>query len=98
MFEDIIAQLESMGVDFEEMPEQNSLSVNVSQMDKAQLIEVLNMVYSMGMTVGQLDESVMMIGNPTPVESEPDLEPVAEEETEEDAAQMAALDEAMSGM
>jgi hypothetical protein len=29
---------------------------------------------------------------------EPELEPVAEEDTETDADQMAALDEAMSGM
>lgn len=98
MFEDIIAQLESMGVDFEEMPEQNSLSVNVSQMDKAQLIEVLNMVYSMGMSVSALNESSMSItSGQTTSPEETVIEPIEEEATDEDA-QTAALDEALAGM
>jgi hypothetical protein len=65
-------------------------------MDKMQLIEVLNMVTSMGMTVTQLDESTMTVSGgtasmePTPTAEE---EPAAEED-----AQQAALDEAIAGM
>jgi|LakMenE18May11ns_1017448.scaffolds.fasta_scaffold9852386_3 hypothetical protein len=96
MFEEIISQLQSMDISYEEMPEQNGLSINVEQMDKMQMIEILNMVNSMGMTVSALDETSMMVmANAAP---QPEIEPVAEEGTEEDAAQMAALDEAMSGM
>lgn len=96
MFEEIISALQGMEVGYEEMPEQNGLSINVEEMDKMQMIEVLNMVNSMGMTVTALDEVTMMVtANAAP---QPEIEPVAEEDTEEDAAQMAALDEAMSGM
>lgn len=99
MFEEIISALQEMNIGYEEMPEQGMLSIEVGQMDKMQLIEVLNMVNSMGMTVSQLDESTMMVAAGTPaVEPEPELTPVAEENTEEDTAQMAALDEALSGM
>jgi hypothetical protein len=96
MFEEIISALEGMGISFEEMPDQGMLSVQVGEMDKMQLIEVLNMITSMGMTVTQLDESVMNVSSGAA--PEPELEPVAEEDTETDADQMAALDEAMSGM
>jgi hypothetical protein len=96
MFEEIISALEGMGISFEEMPDQGMLSVQVGEMDKMQLIEVLNMITSMGMTVTQLDESVMNVSSGAA--PEPELEPVAEEDTEADADQMAALDEAMSGM
>jgi hypothetical protein len=98
MFEEIITALQGMNIGFEEMPEQGMLSVEVGQMDKMQLIEVLNMVYSMGMTVSALNESSMSIssGQPTTPE-EPVISPVEEETTDEDA-QNAALDEALAGM
>ncbi len=92
MFEEVITALQGMDIGFEEMPDQGMLSVEVGQMDKMQLIEVLNMVNSMGMTVTELTDTTMMISSGAAPE------PVAEENTEEDAAQMAALDEAMSGM
>jgi hypothetical protein len=99
MFEEIISALEGMDVGFEEMPDQGMLSIQVDQLDKMQLIEVLNMVNSMGMTVTQLDETVMMISaGAAPAVEEPMLEATPEENTQEDADQMAALDEAMSGM
>jgi hypothetical protein len=96
MFEEIISALEGMGVGFEEMPEQGMLSVEVGDMDKMQLIELLNMVNSMGMEVTQLDETAMTISSGAAMPEEPVLEPVEEEDTDED--QMAALDEAISGM
>jgi hypothetical protein len=94
MFEEVITALEGMDVGFEEMPDQGMLSVEVGQMDKMQLIEVLNMVNSMGMTVSELTDTTMMISSGMAAEPQP----VAEENTADDAAQMAALDEAMSGM
>jgi hypothetical protein len=96
MFEEIISQLQTMNVDFEEMPDQGMLSVQVDQMDKMQLIEVLNMVNSMGMTVTELTESTMTVSAGAMQAPEP--QPVQEENTQDDAAQMAALDEAISGM
>ena len=96
MFEEIISALQGMDIGYEEMPEQGMLSVEVGQMDKMQLIEVLNMVNSMGMTVTELTDTTMVVSaGMTP---EPTVEPVAEEDTAEDADQMAALDEAISGM
>ena len=94
MFEEIINALQGMDVGFEEMPEQGMLSVEVGQMDKMQLIEVLNMVNSMGMTVTELTDTSMMISSG----ATPEAAPVQEENTQEDAAQQAALDEALSGM
>lgn len=96
MFEEIISALQGMDIGYEEMPDQGMLSVEVGQMDKMQLIEVLNMVNSMGMTVTELtDTSMVVSAGATPT---PEPQPVEEEGTEEDAAQMAALDEAISGM
>jgi hypothetical protein len=96
MFEEIISALEGMGISFEEMPDQGMLSIQVGEMDKMQLIEVLNMVNSMGMTVTELTETNMTL---TSGEAAlPEIEPVEEEETEEDVDQMAALDEAIAGM
>jgi hypothetical protein len=96
MFEEIISALQGMNIGFEEMEDQGMLSVEVGEMDKMQLIEVLNMVNSMGMTVTELTESSMTISAGATTAPEP--EPIQEEDTEEDAAQMAALDEAISGM
>ncbi len=96
MFEEIISQLQTMNVDFEEMPDQGMLSVQVDQMDKMQLIDILNMVNSMGMTVTELTESTMTVAAGAAQAPEP--EPVQEENTADDAAQMAALDEAIAGM
>jgi hypothetical protein len=96
MFEEIISQLQTMNIGYEEMADQGMLSVEVGEMDKMQLIEILNMINSMGMTVTELTESAMTISAGAVTAPEP--EPVAEENTEDDAAQMAALDEAISGM
>jgi len=96
MFEEIISALQDMNIGYEEMPDQGMLSVEVGQMDKMQLIEVLNMVNSMGMTVTELTDTAMIVSAGTT--PEPAVEPVEEENTAEDADQMAALDEAMSGM
>lgn len=95
MFEEIISALQGMDVGFEEMPDQGMLQIQVNEMDKMQLIEVLNMVTSMGMTVTQLDDSTMTVSSgaaPAPAaESAPAEEPAAD-------AQQAALDEALAGM
>jgi hypothetical protein len=96
MFEEIISALEGMGIGYEEMPDQGMLSIQVGEMDKMQLIEVLNMVNSMGMTVTELTETNMTLSSGE--EPDLDLEPVEEDNTDEDADQMAALDEAISGM
>jgi hypothetical protein len=98
MFEEIITALQEMNIGYEEMPEQGMLSIEVGEMDKMQLIEVLNMLNTMGMTVSQLDEATMMVAAGAEQPMEPEIAPVEEENTEEDAAQMAALDEALSGM
>jgi hypothetical protein len=96
MFEEIITALQGMNVGYEEMSDQGMLSVEVDQLDKMQLIEVLNMVYSMGMTVDQLNDTTMVISGGTPTE-QPMIEPITEDNTEEDA-QATALDDAMLNM
>jgi hypothetical protein len=96
MFEEIINALQGMDVNFEEMPDEGMLSVEVGQMDKMQLIEVLNMVYSMGMNVDQLSDTTMTITSGSPVE-EPMIEPIVEENMDDDV-QATALDEAMLDM
>ena len=96
MFEEIISALQGMNIGFEEMEDQGMLSVEVGEMDKMQLIEVLNMVNSMGMTVTELTETNMTLTSPEA--PAPELEPVQEEDTAEDVDQMAALDEAIAGM
>lgn len=98
MFEEIISALQGMNIGYEEMADQGMLSVEVGEMDKMQLIELLNLVYTQNMTVTTLNESSMTISMGTPMPEEAVIEPIQEEETDEDAAQMAALDEAMSGM
>jgi len=92
MFEEIISALQGMDVGFEEMPDEGMLQVQVGEMDKMQLIEVLNMVTSMGMNVTQLDESTMTVSSGTaPMAEATPTEP-------ETDAQQAALDEALAGM
>jgi hypothetical protein len=54
------------------------------------------MVYSMGMTVDQLNDTTMVISGGTPTE-QPMIEPITEDNTEEDA-QATALDDAMLNM
>lgn len=93
MFEEIISALQGMDVGFEEMPDQGMLQVQVNEMDKMQLIEVLNMVTSMGMTVTQLDDQTMTVsGGAAPAAAAPATEEPAAD------AQQAALDEAIAGM
>ena len=92
MFEEIISALQGMDVGFEEMPDEGMLQVQVGEMDKMQLIEVLNMVTSMGMNVTQLDESTMTVSSgAAPMAEAAPAEPAAD-------AQQAALDEALAGM
>jgi hypothetical protein len=99
MFEELISALQGMDVGFEEMPEEGMISINVNELDKAQLIEVLNMIYNAGMTVSELTETSMTIaGVQETTEDIAELSPVTEDDTAEDADQMAALDEALSGM
>jgi len=99
MFEELIAALQGMNVGFEEMPEEGMISINVNELNKVQLIEVLNMIYNSGMTVSQLTETSMTVaGIPETTEDIVEPAPVAEDNTEEDVAQAAALDEALSGM
>jgi hypothetical protein len=95
MFEEIISALQGMDVGFEEMPDEGMLQVQVGEMDKMQLIEVLNMVTSMGMNVTQLDETLMTIAGTAPAPIE---DTTAEAPAMDDAAQQAALDEALAGM
>jgi hypothetical protein len=97
MFEEIIASLQSMDVGFEEMPDQGMLSIEVGSMDKMQLIEVLNMIYSMGMTVDMLDDTAMTVSSGAGATEEPMIEPVEEDDMGDDA-QMDALDQALMGM
>lgn len=97
MFEEIISALQGMDVGFEEMPEEGMLQINVNELNKMQLIEVLNMIYSMGMTVDQLTETSMNVSGGM-TDTTMDLAEAAPAEEPAADAQQSALDEALAGM
>jgi flagellar biosynthesis/type III secretory pathway M-ring protein FliF/YscJ len=88
MFEEIIAQLDSMGIPYNEDYDTGSLVIDISTADKMQVIDVINVVNATGMEFTVDENSIVVTGSPTE-------EPMAEG-TEEDF-QGAALDEMMGG-
>jgi|LGVE01.1.fsa_nt_gb hypothetical protein len=83
MFEDIIVQLDQLGVQYTEDYDTGVLSVDVAAMDKLALIQVIRMANDSGLDF-TIDETSLII--------QAGVEPVAEfeEEPEEDLATMQA--------
>lgn len=84
MFEDVITTLDSLGVEYEEDYDNGTLSINIADVDKSTLVEIINSLMGMDYTID--DSSITVNGGE-----------VLPEEPSEDA-EAAALDEAASGM
>ena len=92
MFEDLITQLDGMGVEYTEDYEAGTLTVDVGTMDKVQLISVIQLIND-SMLPFTIDESSLVItGGEMPSE-----EPMEEMPAEEISAEQAAMDD-MFGM
>jgi len=87
MFEDLITQLDSLGVEYIEDYDAGTLTVPVDNMDKIQLIEVINIVNNSGMMFNIDDASLVISGGEL---TEEPVEDVADEDMV-DAAMNEAL-------
>jgi len=91
MFEEIIMQLDSMGVQYTEDYEMGSLTVDVGALDKVSLISVIQLANDSGMEF-TVDETSLVITGGGPAEL-PMEEPMPEGEDELAGMQEAALGE-----
>lgn len=89
MYEEIIGQLDAIGVAYNEDVEAGSLTVDVAAMDKVQLIEVINIMNGAGLPF-DINETTLTVSG---FEMEPMEEPEPEEPAEGVDAQQMALDE-----
>ena len=88
MFEDLITQLDGMGVEYTEDYEAGTLTIDVGTMDKVQLISVIQLIND-SMLPFTIDESSLVItGGEMPSE-----EPMEEIPAEEVSAEQAAMDD-----
>lgn len=88
MFEDLIAQLDSIGVEYIEDYDTGTLTIDVATMDKVTLINVINIVTSFNLPF-TVDESTLVVTGMGEVEP---TEPTEEEDTVDmDAAMNQAL-------
>lgn len=74
MFEDIIAQLDSIGVEYTEDYDTGTLTIDVETMDKITLINVINIITSFNVPF-TVDESTLVVtgmGAVEPMEEEED--------------------------
>lgn len=88
MFEDLIAQLDSIGVEYIEDYDTGTLTIDVETMDKVTLIDVINIVTSFNVPF-TVDESTLVITGMGEVEP---MEPMEEEDTVD---MDAAIDQAL---
>lgn len=85
MFEDIIAQLDSIGVEYTEDYDTGTLTIDVETMDKITLINVINIITSFNVPF-TVDESTLVVTGMG------EVEPMEEEDTvDTDAAMNQAL-------
>lgn len=85
MFEDLIAQLDSIGVEYIEDYDTGTLTIDVETMDKVTLINVINIVTSFNLPF-TVDESTLVVTGMG------EVEPTEEEDTVDmDAAMNQAL-------
>lgn len=90
MIEDVIGQLDAMGVTYTEDYEGGSVTVDIADVDKIQLIDIINVINDSGLLFN-IDESVITI-----ITEDADLmaeEPVEEETPAEGDMQARALDQ-----
>lgn len=80
MFEDLIAQLEEAGVTYTEDYDNNSLVVDISAIDKMQLVSVIQIINESMMTFTIDDNSITVNGGGEAIEMPMETEGVSAEE------------------
>lgn len=88
MFEDLIAQLDGMGVEYTEDYDAGTLTIDVGVIDKVQLISVIQSVND-AMLPFTIDENSLVITGGEPASEEP----MEEEPAEEMPAEQMAMDD-----
>jgi len=88
MFEDLITQLDGMGVEYTEDYEAGTLTVDVGTMDKVQLISVIQLINDSMLPFTIDENSLVITGGEMPSE-----EPMEETPAEEASAEQAAKDD-----
>lgn len=88
MFEDLITQLDGMGVEYTEDYEAGTLTVDVGAMDKVQLISVIQLINDSMLPFTIDENSLVITGGEMPSE-----EPMEEMPAEEISAEQAAMDD-----
>ncbi len=88
MFEDLITQLDGMGVEYTEDYEAGTLTVDVGTMDKVQLISVIQLINDSMLPFTIDENSLVITGGEMPSE-----EPTEEMPAEETSAEQAAMDD-----
>ena len=88
MFEDLIAQLDGMGVEYTEDYDAGTLTVDVGAMDKVQLISVIQTVNDSMLPFTIDENSLVVTGGDMPSE-----EPLEEEPAEEMPAEQMAMED-----
>lgn len=97
MFDEIIAQLDAMGIKYTEDYEAGTLTIDVASMDKEKLIGVIQALNDTGLPFSIDASSIVVTGIPsedTPAQEVPMEEAPAEGSTDPNQV---ALDEAMQG-
>jgi hypothetical protein len=78
MFEEILSKLDGMGVQYQEDPESGSVTIDVTALDKTQLLEVVIMANGSGFPF-TLDDTTLVISlgptSSTPSPMEAPMEP-----------------------
>lgn len=88
MFEDLITQLDGMGVEYTEDYEAGTLTVDVGTMDKVQLISVIQLINDSMLPFTIDENSLVITGGEMPSE-----EPMEEMPAEEISAEQVAMDD-----
>lgn len=88
MFEDLITQLDGMGVEYTEDYEAGTLTIDVGTMDKVQLISVIQLINDSMLPFTIDENSLVITGGEMPSE-----EPMEEIPAEEISAEQAAMDD-----
>lgn len=88
MFEDIITQLDDMGVPYEEDMDTGELVIDISDIDKIQLVDIINLIDGFDYSIDE-NSIVLVGGEPTDM---------SEEESADEDVQSMALDQALGNI
>lgn len=69
MLEDLIAQLDEMGITYSEDPDTGTLTIDISTVEKADLVDVIIALNSAGVMFDITEDSITVQGDTTPMET-----------------------------